>query len=99
MSRKCIGRNRGLTTSQYFIRQNTASTIARRMQYLNEPLKRTTQYVVDELRAADGDGGVIAIDDAGNGEYSFPHVSERIIDTVCSVYDSQLPRHVPRRDL
>ena len=57
-----------LTALQYFIRQNTASTIARRMQYLNDPLKRATQYVVDELRAADGDGGVIAIDDAGNGE-------------------------------
>ncbi|KZV69323.1 asparaginase [Peniophora sp. CONT] len=56
----------GTGDGDYFIRQNTASTIARRMQYLNEPLKKSTQFAVDELRAANGDGGVIAIDDAGN---------------------------------
>lgn len=39
------------------------------MQYLNEPLKKSTQFVVDDLRVAGGDGGVIAIDNVGNGEY------------------------------
>ena len=38
------------------------------MQYLNEPLKDATQFVVDDLRVAGGDGGVIAIDEAGTGK-------------------------------
>ncbi|KAI0036910.1 asparaginase [Vararia minispora EC-137] len=56
----------GTGDGDYFIRQNTASTVARRMQYLGEPLHKSAQWVVDDLRVAGGDGGVIAIDDAGN---------------------------------
>jgi isoaspartyl peptidase/L-asparaginase-like protein (Ntn-hydrolase superfamily) len=38
------------------------------MQYLGEPLKKATQWVVSDLKVAGGEGGVIAIDEAGHGE-------------------------------
>jgi hypothetical protein len=40
------------------------------MQYLGEPLGKSAQWVVDDLRTMGGDGGVIGIDDAGNGASS-----------------------------
>ena len=53
---------------QYFIRQNTAATLARRVQYLGEPLHRAARWVVDALDKEHGAGGVIALDDEGNGK-------------------------------
>lgn len=53
---------------QYFIRQNAASTIAHRMQYLDEPLDVAAQYVVDDLFKNGGVGGIIALDRQGNGK-------------------------------
>ena len=55
---------------QYFIRRNTAVTMARRMQYLNEPLDVAAKWVVDDLKEVEGDGGVIAVDSDGNGACS-----------------------------
>jgi beta-aspartyl-peptidase (threonine type) len=52
---------------QYFIRQATAATIARRVRYLHEPLKKAAKQVVDDLFQDGGMGGVIALDNTGNG--------------------------------
>ena len=53
---------------QYFIRQNTAATLAHRMQYLGEPLDKAARWVVEALRKEHGAGGVIALDNEGNGK-------------------------------
>lgn len=52
---------------QYFIRRATASTIARRIRYRHESLRKATHRVVEDLRKDGGIGGVIALDSAGNG--------------------------------
>ena len=57
-----------LSCLQYFIRLATASTIARRMKYLHEPLSIAAKACVEELRRDGGIGGVIVLDNAGNGE-------------------------------
>ncbi|KAI0049879.1 N-terminal nucleophile aminohydrolase [Auriscalpium vulgare] len=64
-------RGRGVAVSgtgvgDYFIRQNTAATIARRMEYLCEPLGKAAGWAVEALREDGGDGGVIAVDASGN---------------------------------
>jgi len=56
----------GTGDGDHFIRQNVAATIARRMQYLDEPLDEAAQHVVDDLFKAGGTGGVIAVDKQGN---------------------------------
>lgn len=56
---------------QYFIRLATASTVARRVKLLHEPLKKAAQQAVDDLRKGGGLGGVIAVDRKGNGETEF----------------------------
>jgi hypothetical protein len=38
------------------------------MQYLNEPVHKAAQSVVEALRREGGIGGVIALDDEGNGK-------------------------------
>ncbi|KAG5646287.1 hypothetical protein DXG03_003884 [Asterophora parasitica] len=50
----------------YFIRLATASTIARRVEYLHEPLDKAAKTAVQDLFAEGGFGGVIALDDQGN---------------------------------
>jgi hypothetical protein len=39
------------------------------MQYLNEPVFKAAQSAVEALRREEGIGGVIALDDKGNGKY------------------------------
>ncbi|KAH7888460.1 asparaginase [Phlebopus sp. FC_14] len=56
----------GTGDGDYFIRQNAASTIGRRMQYLEESLEQAAQQVVDDLFNDGGMGGVIALDRNGN---------------------------------
>ncbi|KAF9245061.1 nucleophile aminohydrolase [Melanogaster broomeanus] len=56
----------GTGDGDYFIRLNAASTIARRMQYLDEPLHKAAQQVVDDLYEDGGLGGIIALDLNGN---------------------------------
>jgi len=56
----------GTGDGDYFIRQNTAATLAHRMQYLDEPVQKAAQSVVEALRREDGVGGVIALDNHGN---------------------------------
>ena len=53
---------------QYFIRLSTASTIARRMRYLGEPLQQAAEAAVGDLYHDGAAGGVVALDGAGNGE-------------------------------
>jgi L-asparaginase / beta-aspartyl-peptidase len=54
---------------QYFIRQNTSATMAHRMQYLGESVHQAARSVVETLRRDGGAGGVIALDNQGNGKY------------------------------
>ncbi|KAF9222668.1 asparaginase [Gyrodon lividus] len=56
----------GTGDGDYYIRQNTASTVARRMQYLEEPLGQAAQQVVNALFEDGGMGGIIALDRNGN---------------------------------
>jgi len=56
----------GTGDGDYFIRQNTAATLAHRMQYLDEPVQKAARSVVEALRREEGVGGVIALDDHGN---------------------------------
>ncbi|KAF7428376.1 hypothetical protein PC9H_007599 [Pleurotus ostreatus] len=57
----------GTGDGDYFIRRATASTIARRIRYRHESLHKATHRVVEDLRKDGGIGGVIALDNAGNG--------------------------------
>jgi len=45
-----------------------AATLARRMQYLGESVHKAARWVVEALRREEGVGGVIALDNKGNGE-------------------------------
>ncbi|EPQ57564.1 asparaginase [Gloeophyllum trabeum ATCC 11539] len=56
----------GTGDGDYFIRLATASTIARRMKLLNEPLAKAAKVAVEDLRTDGGVGGVIALDREGN---------------------------------
>jgi len=39
--------------NQYFIRQNTAATLAHRVRYLGEPLRKAARWVVEALAKED----------------------------------------------
>lgn len=58
-----------ITLIQYFIRLNTASTIANRMKYDNDSVADAAISCVDDLRINGGIGGVIALDNEGHGEH------------------------------
>ena len=57
-----------------FIRTATAYDVSARMRYGGTPLKQATLQVLDEVAKFDGDGGLIAIDAAGN--ISMPYNSD-----------------------
>ncbi|THU87707.1 asparaginase [Dendrothele bispora CBS 962.96] len=56
----------GTGDGDYFIRQATASTISRRMQFLGESVLTAASIAVDDLAKDGGIGGVIALDSEGN---------------------------------
>jgi len=56
----------GTGDGDYFIRQATASKIARRVQFLGEPIATAAKVAVEDLRRDGGVGGVIVLDSAGN---------------------------------
>ena len=60
-----------LTTSKYFIRQATCATLGTRMKLLGESTQEAANEVVDHLARDGGIGGVIALDNKGNGKLSF----------------------------
>jgi isoaspartyl peptidase/L-asparaginase-like protein (Ntn-hydrolase superfamily) len=51
---------------ELFIRWAAAHEVASRMRYRGEPLERAADAVVAELATVGGDGGLIAVDAAGN---------------------------------
>ena len=51
---------------QYFIRFNAAASIANRMKFKHESVRKASEFTVSELAANDGIGGVIALDNKGN---------------------------------
>lgn len=52
---------------EYFIRYQVASDICARVQYLQEPLQASAQYVIEKVLAdVQSDGGVVAVDASGN---------------------------------
>ncbi|PPQ99735.1 hypothetical protein CVT24_009718 [Panaeolus cyanescens] len=56
----------GTGDGDYFIRHATASTIARRVQYLGESLEQAASHAVQDLYKGGGLGGVICLDSEGN---------------------------------
>ncbi|KAF9047298.1 asparaginase [Panaeolus papilionaceus] len=64
-NKKAVGIS-GTGDGDYFIRYATASTIARRVQYLGESLQQAASQAVQELYEGGGLGGVIALDRDGN---------------------------------
>jgi len=64
-SRLAVGVS-GTGDGDYFIRLATASTVGRRMKYRHESVQDAAVHCVEELRRDGGDGGVIAVDNAGN---------------------------------
>jgi beta-aspartyl-peptidase (threonine type) len=51
---------------EYFIRATVARDIAARMEYQKIPLSQAAQATIDKVAAMGGDGGLIALDRAGN---------------------------------
>ncbi|KAF5370872.1 hypothetical protein D9758_002070 [Tetrapyrgos nigripes] len=56
----------GTGDGDYFIRQATASTIARRVQFLGESIETAAKVAVEDLAKDGGVGGVIVLDNEGN---------------------------------
>lgn len=54
------------------------------MKYLHEPLAKAAKYCVEELRHDGGIGGVIALDNQGNGMHQT--VRSRFVQTLTPVY-------------
>lgn len=51
---------------EYFIRATVARDIAARMEYGQQPLQQAAQATIDKVAKLGGDGGLIALDRAGN---------------------------------
>lgn len=51
---------------EFFIRYNVAYDIAARIKYLQEPLEKSAQTVINNLKSKQGFGGVICIDRSAN---------------------------------
>lgn len=51
---------------EYFIRATVARDVAARMEYQKIPLSQAAQATIDKVAAMGGDGGLIALDRAGN---------------------------------
>src|SRR5260370_34469353 len=50
---------------EFFIRYGAAFAIAARLRYAGQSLDRAARAVIDELAAAGGSGGVVAVDRTG----------------------------------
>jgi beta-aspartyl-peptidase (threonine type) len=62
----------GTGHGEFFIRNNVASDICARVEYLHETLDQAARYVVlDKLVKQGGEGGVIALDDRGGWTMPF----------------------------
>lgn len=56
----------GTGDGDFFIRQNTAATIAHLMKYKHYSLRRAAKAAIDDLSRTPGKGGVICLDNKGN---------------------------------
>lgn len=70
------------------------------MQYLGESVTTAADWVVEDLRVHDGVGGVIALDEAGNGKHLIsPCVLSSALIMALLFHSGvvlELPRHVSR---
>ena len=67
------------------------------MQYLNEPVHKAARWVVEALRRDEGVGGVIALDNQGNGKRgNVATEAETKAHPRDSVNTAELSRYVPR---
>lgn len=67
------------------------------MQYLNEPVHKAARSVVEALRRDEGVGGVIALDNQGNGKRdTVPSGSETMAHPRDSGNTAELSGYVPR---
>jgi hypothetical protein len=66
------------------------------MQYLNEPVHKAARWVVEALRRDEGVGGVIALDNQGNGKREVPIEAEIRAHPRDSVNAAELSGYVPR---
>lgn len=64
----------GTGLGEAFLRAAAAYDVSARMRYANTPLDTATRQVLDEVKRCDGDGGLIAVDAAGN--ISMPYNSD-----------------------
>jgi L-asparaginase / beta-aspartyl-peptidase len=62
---------------EYFIRYTAASDVCARIQYQHKSLETAAREVITELKAAGGEGGLIAID--ANGTIAMPHSSATML--------------------
>ena len=70
LCRPCIYNPATYPELQYFIRQSTAITIAHRIRYKGESLNKASNATVQDLFSLGGLGGVVALDNKGNGKLS-----------------------------
>lgn len=56
----------GTGDGDYFIRLAIAVTLARRVQYQDEPIEEAGKHAVEALQGLGGEGGVIVLDSEGN---------------------------------
>jgi hypothetical protein len=68
------------------------------MQYLNEPVHKAARWVVEALRRDEGVGGVIALDNQGNGKRGTVPIEAEMIRAHPrdSVNTAELSGYVPR---
>ena len=67
------------------------------MQYLNEPVRKAARWVVEALQKDEGVGGVIALDNQGNGKRgAVPTEAETRAHARDSVNTAELSGYVPR---
>ncbi|HEX6865815.1 MAG TPA: isoaspartyl peptidase/L-asparaginase [Caulobacteraceae bacterium] len=59
---------------EYFIRTSAAAQVAHRVRFAGQTLAEAAHAVLDEIGALGGDGGMIAVDAAGN--LAFPYNSQ-----------------------
>lgn len=61
----------GTGWGEYFIRTTAARSLAAQMEYLNLPVEKAAENVIDQIAALGGDGGLIALDQNGNVAMTF----------------------------
>jgi len=70
--------------------------IVHRVKYLHEPLESAAKHAVEDLRQNGGTGGVIALDNLGNGAWDCSLPSLVPLPVLRSRHAVELERDVPR---